>query len=99
MNELLSDTPRVLWALFGIIGTLIGVIGAIALYVFKGHVKRIDFIEENFVSKTDLDRRFEEMYSRQDQRHDDNLGQFEDLKEMSRETRAAIKEMFLKLIK
>lgn len=56
MNEILADTKAVLLWLFGIIGTLLGVLGAVAMGILKGHIKRIDKLEAECVRRAEFDQ-------------------------------------------
>lgn len=56
MNEILSDTKAVLLWLFGIIGTLLGILGAVAMSILRGHIKRIDKLEMEVVRRKEFDQ-------------------------------------------
>lgn len=56
MNEVLADTKAVLLWLFGVIGTLLGILGAVALSILRGHIKRIDKLEAEVVRRAEFDQ-------------------------------------------
>lgn len=70
MNELLSDTKAVLLWLFGIIGTLLGVLGVIALHILRGHIRRIDKLEAEVVRRAE----FEQLRTDFQTKHVENVG-------------------------
>jgi hypothetical protein len=56
MNEILSDTRAVLLWLFGVIGTLLGIIGLFAMSILRRHIGRIDKLEAEVVRRAEFDR-------------------------------------------
>lgn len=73
MNELLSDTKAILLWLFGIIGTLLGTLGVIALSVLRGHIKRIDKLEAEVVRRAE----FEQLRTDFQTKHVENVGKLD----------------------
>lgn len=66
MNELLSDTRSIALALLAVIMSLLTFLG-------KRHLKRIDVIEDSYVTRDDLDKTLTQMREDRLRMHEENL--------------------------
>jgi hypothetical protein len=78
MNELLADTKTVLLWLFGAIGSLLGVLGLIAMSILKGYAKRISTLEAEAVRRVEFNQLREDFQSK----HDENGGKLDEIKKL-----------------
>lgn len=75
MNELFPNAKALLTWLIGFIGTLLGLLGIVALGFVRNHLKA------NYVNKEDLEKICGEMTAARERMHEENTGRFETLRE------------------
>jgi uncharacterized membrane-anchored protein YhcB (DUF1043 family) len=92
MNEILADTKTVLLWLFGTIGTLLGILGAVALSILKGHVKRIDKLEAESVRRAEFDQFRADMR----EEHQDNIRRLDEIKAETTGTNKRLDELMMR---